>query len=404
VLAFGAVLHALDPAGLSDVFSVARLALHGVVCFALGTAISWASASRALADLDASFAQRGEAERRPSDLDRVASEALECAHRSAGRFAAGSFAVWMLCASLGILFEPQLAAQSHVVDRLVAYAALGLLSAALNTMLVARVIAPVADALALRVPLESRAQIARPLPLAWTLRLLVTALVLVPAVLGSLAGAPGRAGSSGLATALGSPVAVSLLALAIGLVLAELVSSQVRSSAAALRDAARRAAQGSEDQVAGSGEFSEVYEAIASLSHALRTALDSFAAAGGNLGAGISELGATREAVVALTDAQVADVQRLTQSMSSVYSHSERISESIQDLRIAVDESSSSVTELGAAGEQLVGTARELTSRADTVSTSIQRALSTLGDVARSTDVLAAEKVGELVEEFGSRG
>ena len=294
VLLFGAVLHALDPAGLSDLFSVARLALHGLVCFALGTAIAWASASRALADL-ASFAQREQVsrsepqasedhkvgERRPSDADRDASEALDCAHRSAGRFAAGSFAVWMLCASLGILFEPQLAAQTQVVDRLVAYAALGLLAAALNTMLVARVIAPVADALVARVPLASRAQIARPLPLAWTLRLLVTALVLVPGVLGSLAGASGRAGASGLAAALGSPVAVSLLALAIGLVLAELVSSQVRGSAVALRDAARRAAQGSEDQVAGSGELSEVYEAIASLSRAIRNALDSFAGAAG---------------------------------------------------------------------------------------------------------------------------
>jgi len=40
-------------------------------------------------------------------------------------------------------------------------------------------------------------------------------------------------------------------------------------------------------------------------------------------------------------------------------------------------------------GEQLVTTARELTTRTDTVSSSIQRALATLGDVANSTDVLA---------------
>jgi methyl-accepting chemotaxis protein len=374
VLVFGAVLRALEPAELSAVFSLARLALHGLVCFALGTAIAWASAGRALAEL------------RAAEGD--ASEALDCAHHCAGRFAAGSFAVWMLCASLGILFEPHFP-QSRVADRLVAYAALGLLAAAANTMLAARVIAPVADALSLRIPLANRARIARPLPLAWMLRLLVTALVLVPVILGSLTGAPGRTSTPGLAGALASPLAVSLVVLALGLVLAEFVSSQIRRSAAALRDAARSAAQGTEEQIAGSGEFVEVFDAIAALSQAIRGALDSFAGAAKNLGAGIHELGATRESVVTLADAQVADVQGLTQSMSSVFSHSERISESIQDLRIAVDESSSSVTELGAAGEQLVGTARELTARADTVSASIQRALGTIGDVASSTDVLA---------------
>src|SRR5688572_3776214 len=228
VIVFGAVLAALEPAGLSPIFSGTRLALHGLVCFALGTAIAWASARRALSDLDAP--------------DRDAGEALDCAHRSAGRFAAGSFAAWMLCASLGILFEPQLAAQARILDRLVAYAVLGVLAAALNTLLAARVIAPAADQLALRVPLAQRAQIARPLSLAWTLRLLVTALVLVPAVLGSLAAAPGTAGASGIGAALGSPIAISLIALAVGLVLAELVSSQMRSSTAALRDAARDAA------------------------------------------------------------------------------------------------------------------------------------------------------------------
>ena len=245
---------------------------------------------------------------------------------------------------------------------------------------------PVAEALSARVRLAKRANLARPLPLAWTLRLLVASLVIAPAILNALVGKT-RA-SAGVA-ALDSPLAVSLIVLALGLVLAELVSGQVRRSAASLSDAARRAANGARDGVAASGEFSEVFDALAEVSRRVQGALDAFTAATAGLGAGISELGAARESVASLTDAQVADVQRLTQSMSSVYSHSEKISESIQDLRIAVDESSSAVTELGAAGEQLVGTARELTSRADTVSASIQRALSTIADVAGSTDVLA---------------
>ncbi len=375
LLAFGAVLRALEPAGLSTSLSLLRLAFQGLVCFALGTAIAWTCARRALSDLGAA--------------DRDADPGLDSAHRCAGRFAVGSFAVWMSCASIGILVEPQLAAApSHVLDRLIAFAALGLFAAAANALLAARVMAPVTEALCVRVPRERRARVARPLPLAWTLRLLVTALVLVPVILDSLAD-PARARAAGLALALGSPLAVSLIVLAIGLVLAELVSAQVRRGAASLRDALRGAAKGKGEGIASSGEFSEVSEALASLSRAIHGALDAFSAAAAELGAGIGALDATRGSVVELTDAQVSDVQRLTQSMSSVYSHSERISESIQDMRIAVDESSSAVTELGAAGEQLVGTARELTARADTVSASIQRALAALGDVASSTDLLA---------------
>jgi methyl-accepting chemotaxis protein len=62
------------------------------------------------------------------------------------------------------------------------------------------------------------------------------------------------------------------------------------------------------------------------------------------------------------------------------------------------------VTELGAAGEQLVTTAREVTTRADTVSSSIQRALATLGDVATSTDVLAgvAADASSSMEEMAT--
>jgi methyl-accepting chemotaxis protein len=233
--------------------------------------------------------------------------------------------------------------------------------------------APAAEGLSKRVGPADRVRRAQPLSLAWTVRLLVTALVLVPAILG----------------ALGAPFVVSLIVLAVGLALGELVSTQVRQDAATLRDAARGAANGSGEVLAGSGEFAEVFGALEELSRAIQAGLDAFANTATQLGSDLGELDATRAKVVELTDDQVADVQRLAQSMSSVYSHSEQISESIQDLRIGVEESSSAVTELGAAGEQLVTTARELTTRADAVSSSIQRALATLGDVATRTDVLA---------------
>jgi len=391
LLAFGAALRALEPVGISTTFSLLRFAIQGLVCFAGATAIAWACAARALADLGAA--------------DRDASEGLDCARLAPGRFAAGAFGVWMLCAVVGILVEPHDAAQTSLpAERLIAFAVLGLAAAAANLLLAARVMAPVAEALAQRTPLTSRARMARPFPLAWTLRLLVTSLVLVPVVLDALVAQSRARDAAPALGALGSPLAVSLIALAIGLVLAELASAHVRRGAASLRDAARNAVRGTREGLAGSGEFSEVFEALEAVSRSIQDALDAFAGAAADLATGLGELDGARESVATLTDVQVTDVQRLSQSMSTIYAHSEKITESIQDLRIAVDESSSAVTELGAAGEQLVGTARELTTRADTVSSSIQRALGTLGEVANSTDVLAgvAADASSSMEQMAS--
>jgi methyl-accepting chemotaxis protein len=363
LLAFAPVLRALEPAGLSTAFSLLRLAAQGVLCFALGTAIAWALAQRA-ADALA--------------LD--AEGAADSASRIATRFAAGTFAAWMLSAAAGLLLEP---GAPRALDRMLGYAAIGLAAATANVVLAGRVVAPFVDALRARVPSARRSAVARPLSLAWTLRLLVVALVGVPAALDMLLE---RANPElGLGSAV---VGVAGIALALGLVVVETVGAAVRGSTASLRAAAHGSLAGA-PEAAGWAEFAAVFDAIAALSGRVHDALAAFEAAAAELGEGSSQLDATRESVALLTDAQVADVQQLTLSMSSVYSHSEKISESIQNLRIAVDESSSAITELGAAGEQLVATAREMLSRADTVSSSIQRALSSLGDVATSTDVLA---------------
>jgi hypothetical protein len=142
--AFAAALRALEPAELSTTFSLLRLALQGLVCFGAGTAIAWPCASRALADLGAP--------------DRNAALGLDCAHRTAGRFASGSFAVWMACAGIGSAVEAQVAGGAgSVVDRLTVFAALGLVAAVASTLLAARVMAPVAEALSARVPAERRA-------------------------------------------------------------------------------------------------------------------------------------------------------------------------------------------------------------------------------------------------------
>jgi hypothetical protein len=105
---------------------------------------------------------RARAARSPrSTRDARRQAGLDAAHRTAARFAAGSFAVVDGLRVARRAVEPTLAGRPHVVDRCVAFAALGLLAAAANTLLAARVMAPVAEALATRVPSRSRAHRAR---------------------------------------------------------------------------------------------------------------------------------------------------------------------------------------------------------------------------------------------------
>ena len=310
-----------------------------VACFALGTAIAWSSAGRALR------ARRWRPCRRGSRLR--APHPGRASRRARSR--SGCYAP-----SVGVdgRVRSGRAQATRPADQLIAFAALGPDSrAAANTLLAARVMAPAAEALARRVAPADRARVARDRRFAWTVRLLVTALVLVPAVLGALV----------------SPLAVSLIVLALGLALGELVE---RAGAPGRRDAARRRARRREaarEAVTGSGQSSPKCSQRSTDSRARsRRASTPSRTRRRSSAATSASSDATRAKVVELTDAQVADVQRLSQSMSSVYSHSEKISESIQDLRIAVDESSSAVTELGAAGEQLVGDRARADSRAPT--------------------------------------
>lgn len=181
------------------------------------------------------------------------------------------------------------------------------------------------------------------------------------------------------------------------------VGSALRRTSSALRDSALGSSDGGADELSGS-EFAEASDALGRLVRAVQRVVGAFESVAQDLGEGLSDLDATRSAVVEKTNAQVSDVQRLTESVSSVYSHSENIETAIGELRSAVDESSSAVTELGAAGEQLVGTAGELLSSAETASTSIQGVLQSVGEIASSTDVLAgvAGEASASMEEMAA--
>ena len=106
LFAFAAVLRALEPPDVSPIVSLLRLALHGTVCFALGTVLAWSSASRALSAL--------------RSADHAAPAAgLDSAHHTPARFAAGSYAVWMLCASVAAQITRVARANKKLVEGIV---------------------------------------------------------------------------------------------------------------------------------------------------------------------------------------------------------------------------------------------------------------------------------------------
>ena len=379
-LAFAPLVRDLAP-GLGGAAAFGWMALQGGLCLCLGVALALALSRDALAAL--------------ADPDADADAALGSARSYPGRFTAASYAVWLAAAALlGSAGAAQGAGARPIP--LLAFAALGLVGAAGNLLLTARATAPLCSALAARASAAARLGSAGTSH-AWTLRLLVTALVLAPALLE-------RAGSAGQA---GPPLSgMSLVMLAVGLGFAELASAAVRAGADSLRGAAERAARGSAAGAAppADAEFAPAGEAIARLERAIGEALQALEANAADLEREVSELDTTRQKAGGLTDSQVAGIQQLTQSMSSVHSQSEKIVTSLQDLRTAIDESSSAVTELGAAGDQLAGTAGDMLRRAETTSGSIRKALASLGDVAGSTDVLAgiAAESSSAMEEIAA--
>ncbi len=332
--------------------------LIGALALGLGAALALVLTQEALAALDSGAAD--------------ADSALAATRRYPALFTAGSLAIWLAVA--GLLSALGAVGEGAERATFLAWAALGLVATAANAPLSAWAVGSLHGVLAARA--SAAAPTGAPgIGLAWTLRLLVAALVLAPELFARAGGGGDLARSAGL--------------LAVGLGLAELASSAVRSGADALRDAAERAAFGRSAVAVPGGELAGVGGAIARLQRSLGDALGAIESAATELDGELSDLDATREKLRGLTDAQVAEVQQLTQSMSSVYTQSETINESIQELRTSLDESSSAVTELGAAGDQLAGTAAEMLRRAETVSSSIRSALASLGDVASGTDVLA---------------
>jgi methyl-accepting chemotaxis protein len=178
--------------------------------------------------------------------------------------------------------------------------------------------------------------------------------------------------------------------------LAWLLAQDVSRATGALRVEAERLSSGdlrrgvvveSEDEL---GELSRSFEAMAG---SLRATVQRVSEAADRVEATAGEMAGVSEAVAGVTADQVRGIQQTTTSMEAINQQVRGIADSAQALNVSVEESSSSILELGAAGEELNETASVLSGKVNEVSSSIEQMVRSVRQVSENTEALAEAAV-----------
>jgi methyl-accepting chemotaxis protein len=213
-----------------------------------------------------------------------------------------------------------------------------------------------------------------------------------------------EAGGAGMWLVFGALLLFSTL---VALGLAVLLSSDVSSATEALRGEAGRMASGdlrrgrifeSEDEL---GELARAFE---SMSASLRDTVGRVTSAADRVEATAGEMSTVSESVATVTADQVRGLQETTRSMEAIDEQVRGIAESSQALNVSVEESSSSILELGAAGEELNDTASVLSGKVEEVSSSIEQMVRSVKQVSENTEALseASVETSASMEEMAS--
>ena len=208
----------------------------------------------------------------------------------------------------------------------------------------------------------------------------------------------------------GTISALVLGCLALGSVLfawlvAYYLARDISRPAAMLRGAAEQLAEGdlrpeglfeSEDEM---GELSRSFDRMVG---SLRDTIGTLAASADGLERRASELGPVCRTLSEATADQVEGTRRAASSMEAINAQVSGIARSSQALNENIEESSSSILELGASGEELNETASLLSSKVDEVSSSIEQMVRSVKQVSDNTEALsaAAEETSSSMEQM----
>jgi len=193
----------------------------------------------------------------------------------------------------------------------------------------------------------------------------------------------------------------------VALGVAWVVGRDVDRAVNGLRGVAERIAEGdltsahvfdSEDEL---GQLARTFERMAM---GLRDTVGRVAGAADRVEAAASEIAAVTESLAGVTVDQVRGIQQATVSMESINVQVTGIADSAGALNVSVEESSSSILELGAVGEELNGTASVLSQKVDEVSSSIEQMIRSVRQVAQNAEGLAqaAAETSSSMEEMAN--
>jgi len=197
------------------------------------------------------------------------------------------------------------------------------------------------------------------------------------------------------------------LSLAVLLGLSQLLSRDISQGAGILTSEAERMAQGdlrrgrvfeSEDEL---GALARSFE---SMGGGLRSTVSRVADAADRVDGAASDMAAVSESVATATVDQVRRIQQAGQIMGQINTQVTSISQSAQALNSSVEESSSSILELGAAGDELNDTASVLSTKVEETTHSIEQMVASVKQVRATSESLSdvAADTSSSMEEMAS--
>jgi methyl-accepting chemotaxis protein len=196
-------------------------------------------------------------------------------------------------------------------------------------------------------------------------------------------------------------------AIALGLGMAQLLASDLRRMTGAIGEAAQRMTAGdlrslqlpeSEDEL---GELARCFGRIGS---ELRSTVDRVSETANGVDALAGEIASVSEKVAAASNEQAGRIEQAMELMVHINGQVSEVSGTARALNLSVEESSSSILELGAAGEELNETASVLSAKVDEVSTSIEEMVRSVKHVRSIGEGLkeAAVETASSMEEMAS--